>query len=106
MSTFKDQGNNCFKTKDFQGAIDAYTQALGETPNDHTIMGNRSAAFYQLKKYEEALTDAEKCIEVQPDWSKGYQRKAMVLQATDKLDEAITQYQTGVEKDPANAQCK
>ena len=106
MSTFKDQGNNCFKTKDFAGAIDFYTQALGESATDHTIMGNRSAAYYQLKKYEEALTDAEKCIEVQPDWSKGYQRKGMVLQATGKLDEAIEQYKVGVEKDPANAQCK
>ena len=106
MSTFKDQGNNCFKTKDFAEAIDFYTQALGETPEDHTIMGNRSAAYYQLQQYDEALIDAEKCIEVQPDWSKGYQRKAMVLQATQKLDDAIAQYQLGVEKDPANAQCK
>ena len=81
MSTFKDQGNNCFKNKDFAGAIDFYGQALEANATDHTILGNRSAAHYQLKQYEEALTDAEKCIELQPDWSKGYQRKAMVLQA-------------------------
>ena len=82
MSSFKDQGNAAFKAKDFQGAIDFYSQALGETPTEHTIMGNRSAAYYQLKKYEEAQADAEKCIELQPDWSKGYQRKAMALHAT------------------------
>jgi len=52
------------------------------------------------------LTDAEVCIEVKPDWSKGYQRKAMALQATQKLDEAIEFYEKGVEIDPANAQCK
>ena len=52
------------------------------------------------------MGDADKCIELQPDWSKGYQRKAMALQATGKLDEAIEQYKTGVEKDPNNAQCK
>jgi len=42
-------------------------------------LGNRSAAAYQLKKYDEAMADADKCIEIQPDWSKGYQRKAMCL---------------------------
>ena len=79
MSTFKDQGNGAFKNKDFQGAIDFYGQAVEEAPTDHTILGNRSDDFYQLKKYDEALGDADKCIELQPDWSKGYQRKAMAL---------------------------
>ena len=51
MSSFKDQGNAAFKNKDFQGAIDLYSQAVDQTPTDHTILGNRSAAYYQLKKY-------------------------------------------------------
>jgi len=89
MSTFKDQGNAAFKAKDFQAAVDAYSQAITENPTDHTIIGNRSAANYQLKNYTEAMTDAEKCIEINPDWSKGYQRKAMCLQATGMLDDAV-----------------
>ena len=46
MSSFKDQGNAAFKGKDFEGAIGLYTKALSETPEDHTILGNRSAANY------------------------------------------------------------
>ena len=42
---------------------------------------NLAAAYHQSGEYEKAITDAEKCIEVKPDWSKGYQRKAMALQA-------------------------
>ena len=106
MSSFKDQGNAAFKAKDFEGAIGFYTQALGETPDDHTILGNRSAANYQLKKYDVALEDAQQCIDKQPDWSKGYQRKAMALQASGKLEEAVEQYEIGCQKDPNNAQCK
>ena len=79
MTSFKDQGNAAFKAKDYDTAIEFYTKALTETPEEHTIMGNRSAAFYQLKNYDLALTDANMCIELQPDWSKGYQRKAMCL---------------------------
>ena len=58
-----------------------------------------------MKKYEEALTDANKCIELQPDWSKGYQRKGMALQAKGELDDAIEAYGVGCEKDENNAQC-
>ena len=79
ISSFKDQGNAAFKAKDYATAISHYTSALEETPDEHTILGNRSAAKYQLKQYDEALADANKCIEIQPDWSKGYQRKAMAL---------------------------
>ena len=106
MSTFKEQGNKAFQAKDYAGAINFYGQALAENPADHTILGNRSAAFYQLKQYDNAMADANQCIALQPDWSKGYQRKAMTLQATGKLDEAIEQYRVGVEKDASNAQCK
>ena len=82
MSNFKEQGNEAFKNKDYKKAIECYTQALAEAGNDHTILGNRSAAHYQLREYEEALNDADQCINIKPDWSKGYQRKAMALQAT------------------------
>jgi stress-induced-phosphoprotein 1 len=77
MSGYKDQGNEAFKQKDYNAAIEFYSKALENTPTDHTIIGNRAAAFHNLGKYQEALTDAEKCIEIKPDWSKGFQRKAM-----------------------------
>ena len=58
-----------------------YTKALEESPKDHTILGNRAAAYQNNGDFDKAMTDAELCIEVKPDWSKGYQRKAMALQA-------------------------
>jgi stress-induced-phosphoprotein 1 len=77
MSGYKEQGNEAFKQKDYNAAIEYYSKALENTPTDHTIIGNRAAAFHNLGKYPEAMTDAEKCIEIKPDWSKGFQRKAM-----------------------------
>jgi len=46
MATFKEQGNNAFKAKNFDEAIEMYTMAIGEVEDDHTIYGNRSAAYY------------------------------------------------------------
>jgi stress-induced-phosphoprotein 1 len=68
----KDEGNNHFKAKNYQKAIECYTQAIQENPNDHTIYGNRSASYHNLKKFHEALADGEKCIQIKPDWSKGF----------------------------------
>jgi hypothetical protein len=48
MASFKDQGNTAFKNKEFAAAVDFYTQALNETPDEHTILGNRAAANHNL----------------------------------------------------------
>lgn len=82
----KDLGNQEFKAKNFDKAVEHYTQAISENPSDHTIYGNRSASYHNLKKFNEALADGEKCIEIKPDWGKGYQRKAMALHALGRLD--------------------
>ena len=39
-------------------------------PPDPFPRSNRSAAYASLKKYEEALADAEKCTSIKPDWAK------------------------------------
>jgi len=75
----KEQGTEQFKQKNFDKAVEFYTQAITENPSDHTIYGNRSAAFTNLKKYQEALDDGNKCIELKADWGKGYQRKGNAL---------------------------
>ena len=57
-------------------------------------------------QWEQAIEDAQKCIDIKPDWSKGYQRKGMAMEGKGDLEEAIKLYETGIDKDPANAQCK
>ena len=91
-----------FKAQNFEKAIEHYTSAIGETPDDHTIYGNRSASYFKLQQYEKAQADAEKCIELKPDWSKGYQRKGNALHAQGNRAEALIVYKKGVEVDPSN----
>jgi stress-induced-phosphoprotein 1 len=38
---------------------------------------NRSGAYASLEKYQEALEDATKCVELKSDWAKGYVRKGL-----------------------------
>ena len=88
MSTPKELGNEQFKAKNFEKAIEFYSQAIDANPSDHTIYGNRSASYHNLKNFEQALADGNKCVELKPDWAKGYQRKAMALHGLGKLAEA------------------
>lgn len=72
MSTAKEQGNAMFKAKNYPLAIQMYTAAIDENPEDHTIYGNRSAAYHNTKNFVDALADGEKCVKLNPAWSKGH----------------------------------
>ena len=106
MATQKELGTKAFQAKNFNEAIHHLTQAIVESPHDHTLYSNRSASYYNLSDYIKARDDGEKCIQVKGDWGKGYQRRAMALHALGQFDEAIQDYETGIKLDPENAQLK
>ena len=103
MSSFKDLGNEAFKQKDYPTAIKHYTAAIEENSNDHTLYGNRAASYHNMGSYANAEGDADKCIELKSDWSKGFQRKAMAQQARGDLENAVTNYEKAVELDASNS---
>lgn len=51
MSTPKELGVEQFKAKNYEKAIEFFTQGVAETPEDHTIYGNRSVAYFNLNKF-------------------------------------------------------
>lgn len=73
---FKKKGNAAFKQKKFKEAIEFYSQAIENDPTDHVFFSNRSGSFTSLRQYDAAIADSNKCIELKPDWFKGYVRKA------------------------------
>lgn len=59
-----------------------------------------------MKNYQKAIDDAEMCIKLKPDWSKGYFRKGKAQQTIGKRTVALLAYQKGIEFDPNNDQLK
>jgi stress-induced-phosphoprotein 1 len=56
-----------------------FTEAIELDPSNHVLYSNRSGSYQSLKDYDHALADAEKTVEIKPDWPKGYTRKAAAL---------------------------
>jgi len=76
-AALKAQGNAHFAKKQWQEALDLYSQAL-DLEKDNIALGallsNRSACLAHLDRFELALADASRCIKLRPRWSKGFAR--------------------------------
>ncbi|OMO96291.1 Tetratricopeptide TPR-1 [Corchorus olitorius] len=96
----KSRGQEAFQNKDFQMAIDAYTQAIDFDPTDATLYSNRSLCWIRLGQAEQALTDAKACRALKPDWPKACYREGAALRLLQKFDEAANAFYEGVQLNP------
>lgn len=62
----KDLGNEAIKNRKFDEAVAAYSQAIQLDSKNATYYSNRSAAYVGLRKWTEALADAEQSISLDP----------------------------------------
>uniref|UniRef100_A0A3Q3D128 Zgc:123010 n=1 Tax=Haplochromis burtoni TaxID=8153 RepID=A0A3Q3D128_HAPBU len=69
-------------------AASMFTEAIKCDPKDYRFFGNRSYCYYCLEQYPQALADAERSIQLAPDWPKGYFRKGSALMGMKRYSEA------------------
>jgi len=102
----KKVGNGFYKNKEYEKAIEEYTKAIKLYDKDHSYYSNRSACYAEIGKFDEALADGKKCVELKPDWAKGYGRVGLALFKLGKVDEAKKSYEDGLKIDGNNATLK
>jgi stress-induced-phosphoprotein 1 len=102
-NSWKAKGNEAFSAKNYEEAIDAFTNAIQFDGNNHVLYSNRSAAYASLNKYTEAKEDAEKCVAINGAWAKGYIRLGAALHGLKEYDAAEQAYEKGLEIEPENA---
>eukprot|EP00359_Climacostomum_virens_P001814 CAMPEP_0204898744 /NCGR_PEP_ID=MMETSP1397-20131031/1460_1 /ASSEMBLY_ACC=CAM_ASM_000891 /TAXON_ID=49980 /ORGANISM="Climacostomum Climacostomum virens, Strain Stock W-24" /LENGTH=562 /DNA_ID=CAMNT_0052066629 /DNA_START=6 /DNA_END=1694 /DNA_ORIENTATION=+ len=102
----KDRGNADFSAKNYASAIEHFSEAIRHDPNDHVFYSNRSACYASLEQYPQALEDAKKCVELKPDWVRGYTRKGLAEYYLGLYADAVGTYSKGLEIEPGNDQLK
>lgn len=103
VNELKEKGNQALNAEKFDEAIAAYTEAIALDGKNHVLYSNRSAANAKAGKFGEALEDAEKTIELNPTWPKGYSRKGAAASGLCDYMKAIEAYNEGLKYDPQNA---
>ena len=106
---FKTLGNNQMAIRDYLSAFESYSTAIDMDPRgkqSHVYYSNRAAALCYLERYEEAVQDSEKAIEMQPKYGKGYARLGLAKYFLEDFEASIEAYETAIEYDPDNASSK
>jgi stress-induced-phosphoprotein 1 len=92
----KNEGNEFYKAKQFDQAIEAYDAAIAIDPTNMTFLNNKAAVFFAQKKYQECIDECLAAVQVGKDnmgpfedRAKAYTRAAKGYQKLKNLDKAI-----------------
>ncbi|KAH8334426.1 hypothetical protein KR059_010110 [Drosophila kikkawai] len=103
VNELKEKGNQALNAEKFDEAVAAYTEAIALDGQNHVLYSNRSAAYAKAGKFQAALEDAEKTIQLNPTWPKGYSRKGAAAAGLQDFMKAFEAYNEGLKYDPQNA---
>ncbi|KAK7880379.1 hypothetical protein WMY93_032990 [Mugilogobius chulae] len=109
--SLKDKGNQLFKNHRWASAECLYSEALSLCPlsfsSDRAVLfSNRGAARVHLGEKDRAIADCSKALELNPDYVKALLRRAELYEQTDKLDEALDDYNKVLQREPGNSQAR
>jgi len=104
---WKARGNAAVKSGDHEAAIVCYSSGIDKVSTDSEsealLRSNRALCLHKLERYQEAADDAKRCVDLKPDFVKGYLRGAMSLRALGCPGEALAMLKRAPVNDEACA---
>jgi len=98
----KAKGNEHFKKGEFPQALEEYSIAIRRNPESAPLYCNRCFAYTKLMDLGSAEKDADKGIEIDPNFVKLYLRKGNVQNIMKAYHKALDTYDTGLKIEPDN----
>jgi L1 cell adhesion molecule like protein len=98
----KKSGNNAFSGGNYTLAVKFFSEAISIAPSNEAYYSNRSASYMKLGQYEDAIADGRTCVELAPQWGKGYSRLASALLLSGDAAQSVSVYCQGIAHDPTN----
>lgn len=109
-TNFNNQGNDCFKTKQYKTAIEFYTLGLDvDCKVDEIVVPlyvNRAACNLELKNYRRCIEDCKRALMIDENNVKACYRAGKAFFAVERYDEAQQILQYGLTKDAENKPLK
>jgi len=96
-------GEQRYKSRDFEGAILAYTQAIEVEPTNADYYYQRGLSYFHLNRKSLALIDFNQAQELQPNNPFRYSSRAFIKDACGDINGAIADYERAIELDPEDA---
>ncbi|XP_049847788.1 tetratricopeptide repeat protein 1-like [Schistocerca gregaria] len=104
---YKQAGNEFYTNKNYENAIQKYTEALEVAPKMSTIrsviLSNRAACHVVLADWDSVIKDTTAAIKIDPNHLKSLARRALAYEEQSKFQEAIDDINKLIQLD---ADCK
>ncbi|XP_055478649.1 sperm-associated antigen 1 [Psammomys obesus] len=97
----KGKGNEAFYSGDYEEAVMYYTRSLSALTTA-SAYNNRAQAEIKLQRWESALQDCEKALELEPGNVKALLRRATTYKHQNKLQEAVDDLKRVLQVEPDN----
>ncbi|XP_023643474.1 RNA polymerase II-associated protein 3 isoform X2 [Capsella rubella] len=104
-SSEKEQGNEFFKQKKFNEAIDCYSRSLALSANA-VAYANRAMAYLKIKRYREAEVDCTEALNLDDRYIKAYSRRATARKELGMIKEAKEDAEFALRLEPASEELK
>jgi tetratricopeptide (TPR) repeat protein len=85
-------GDECFRKGEYEGAVNAYNEALKVNHDDIDIYYKRGCAYYNLEDYEQAIHDYNQVLKFNPDFPSIYHKLGNIHYYLGNYDGAIEDY--------------
>ncbi|CAN4125129.1 unnamed protein product [Withania somnifera] len=101
----KELGNEFFKQKKFNEAIDCYSRSIALSPTA-VAYANRAMAYLKINRFQEAENDCSEALNLDDRYIKAYSRRSTARKELGKLKESIEDVEFASRLEPQNQEIK
>jgi tetratricopeptide (TPR) repeat protein len=98
------QGGDKYEKADYQGAIQAFNQAIQLNPNYSEAYNNRGNARFQSGNNEDAIADYNQALRINPNYTDAYTNRGTIRSLLGDNQGAIADYNQALRINPNDAQ--
>jgi tetratricopeptide (TPR) repeat protein len=102
---WNERGTELAGKKQWQGAVDAFTEAIKLSPKKAGLYVNRAVAYEKLEDWDKAEADCSAAIAIDPDDTNAFLQRAIVRSEMGRAQEAFKDASRAARMEPDNAQC-